>query len=365
MELGAPPPSSSGRSCIAQGLAALLGIIFIVVTTMILVALPIEAQIFNPNVYKRAIASQDLYERLPSLLATIPLTESDDPENDARYLTSADMEAIFNEVLSPEVTQPLLEEIIDQTLAYYNSTGPNARIQVSMVDLKARLEGESGDRIMRQIVSSQPPCTETQNQAWREALASDTVEAPECSPSPEILDEATPKLGEAFDDMVNSIPDVADMTPTYIPTPGATSKDPRPTLMVIRWGIKLSPLISMVLMALVTLLVVRSRRGFFGWWGTLFLIVGIAVFLLAALSGLMVEWMIGEMVDQLTAQGETGGAVMVAFLEIVRHVLRGTGIQISILAGLSGVIGVAMVVAAFVVGGGKSAASGPYSTLPR
>lgn len=363
MEMGMPP-STSSRSCIAQGLAALVGIVFIIVTVVILIALPAETQLFSPNAYKRALASRDLYERLPSLLTSVPISASDDPENDARYLTSADMEVIYREILPPESTQSLLEEIIDQVLGYYNSTDPAAKIEVSMVDLKARLAGESGDRIMRQIVSSWPPCTEAENQTWREAMTSETVEMPECSPSPDVLDEVTPRLGQVFDEMAASIPDIVDMTPKYIPTPGATGQDPRPTLMMIRWGIKFSPLISVFLLALVTLLAVRSRRSFFGWWGALFLIVGVVTFLLAAMSGLMVEWVIGEMLDQFASQSETGGDVMVIFLEIVRYILRGTGIQISILAGLSGLMGLVMVVAAFLVGGNKTRSGDPYATLP-
>lgn len=357
--------SNSGRSCIAQGLAGLVGIVFVAVTVVILIALPTEAQIFNPSVYKRAIASQDLYERLPSLLATVPLSSSDDPDNDARYLTSADLEVISKEMLSPEQAQALLEEMIDQTLAYFNSTDPKAKIQVSLVDLKARLKGESGDRIMRQIIASWPPCTEAQNQTWREVMTSDSAEMPECSPSQDILDEVTPKLGQALDEMVTSIPDMADMTPKYIPTPGATEQDPRPTLRVIRWVVRLSPLIPAALLALVTVLVVRSRKSFFGWWGALFLSVGIATFLLAALSGLMVEGLIQSIVDQAVTQKEAGAELIAVILEIVRHVLRGTGIQISILAGLSGFMGLVLVVLAFTFGGSKAGTSDPYSTMPR
>lgn len=365
MEISSTPPPNSGRSCVTQILAGLVGLVFVAVTVLILIALPTEAQLFNPNVYKRALASQDLYERLPSLLATMPLSSSDDPENDARYLTSADMEVIFSEVLSPEITQPLMEEIIDQTLAYYNSTDPEAEIQVSMLDLRARLEGESGERIMRQIVSSWPPCTETQNQTWRQALKSKEAEMPECSPSQDILDEATPKLGQAFDDMTDSIPDVADMTPKYVPTPGATGQDPRPTLMAIRWVVKLSPLISVFLLALVTLLAVRSRRSLFGWWGALFLAVGIITFLLAAMSALMVEGMIGAIAAEAATQSETGSELMVALLKIVSYVLRGAGIQVSVLAGLSGLMGLVMVVAAFAIGQGQAKTRDPYTTLPQ
>ncbi len=360
------PPSSSGGSCIAQGLAALVGIVFVFITVLTLIALPAEAQLFNPKVYKQALTSQGLYERLPSLLATIPLSSSsDDPENDARYLKSDDMEVIFSELLPKETTQSLMEEIIDQTLTYYNSTDPQAKIQVSMVDLKTRLGGESGDRVMRQIVSSWPSCTETQNQTWREALDSDTVEMPKCSPSQDILDDATPKLGKAFDDMVADIPDVADMTPKYVLEPGATGADPRPTLMVVRWIIRLSPLLSVFLLALVTVLAVRSRRSFFGWWGALFLIVGVVTFLLAAISGLMVEGMIGAMASEMSSQAQEGGELVLAFMRVISYVLRGVGIRISIMAVLSGLMGLTMIVVAFILGRRKSPISDPYTTLPR
>lgn len=364
METSTPSSSSTG-SCIAQGLAALVGILFVMVTVLILIAVPTEARLFNPSVYKRALTSQDLYERLPSLLASVPLSESDNPENDARYLTPADMEVIFSEVLSPETTQPLMEEIIDQTLAYYNSTDPQAQIQVSMIELKSKLEGGSADLIMRQIIASWPPCTEAENQTWREAMTSESVEMPKCSPSKDVLDEATPKLGEAFDEMVTSIPDVADMTPKYIPTPGATGTDPRPTLMVLRWIIKLSPLVSIFLLVMVTILAVRSRKSFFGWWGALFLLVGIITFLMAALSGLMIEGMITAMATQATSQADAGAELIVAFMKVVSYVLRGVGIWISIMAVVSGLMGLAMVVIAFIIGGAKPKTGDPYATMPR
>ncbi|MBN1310120.1 MAG: hypothetical protein JXB30_01795 [Anaerolineae bacterium] len=368
MEVTSKP--SSDQSCVIQGFAVLVGIIFVIVTTMVLVAIPTEAQLFNPNVYKHALQSQDLYDQLPSLLGELMAaskTDNDAPDNAARYLSQEDFTFIIAKLFPPEWIQAQVESLIDQTFGFYNTTSSEAKIEMPLTELKARLGGEGGDQIMRQIVSSWPLCTtEAEQQAWLSLVnpgENPPDEMPECRPPNDVLDAATPQLGQMFDEMVADMPDTADLTPKYLPDPEATGKDPRPTLMAIRWMIKLSPLIAIGLLAAVTVLAVRSRKSFLGWWGALFLCVGIGTFLLAAVSGLMVEGMIEAIVAEVISQSAAGTELVVALLEVIRSILRGAGIRISILAGLSGVLGLTMAVAAFFVGGSKPKAEDPYATV--
>ncbi|MBN1427040.1 MAG: hypothetical protein JXB07_01565 [Anaerolineae bacterium] len=347
-----PRQSQPSTSCIAQIFAVTAGFAFVIVTVISLVAIPIEAKVFDASVYKRALTSNNVYEQMPALLSAHTITDSDDPGNDARFLTTEDKEAIFAELLPPEQIQILLEDSIDQTVAYYNSTDPDARIRISTADLKARLEGESGKLVMSQIISSWPSCTEVENIMWREVLTSPDTETyqPECCPSSDILDAAIPMLGQDFDAMVAAIPDVIDVTPQYT----SPSEDPRPTLMLLRWGIKLSPLISLFLLVVVMILVVRSRKSFFGWFGTLFLGVGMMTFLLASLSGLTIEVMLKTIMNAILSAESvtmTGEEPVIALLNLFRYVLQTAGIQIVVLAGLLGLVGLAMIVAAFVVDG--------------
>lgn len=79
----------------------------------------------------------------------------------------------------------------------------------------------------------------------------------------------------ALSEAVAAFPDEADMTQVFegesgettSPDAGGEQQDPRSTLRLIRLGLRLSPLIPVVLLLLVALFAVRSRKGLLRWWG--------------------------------------------------------------------------------------------------
>jgi hypothetical protein len=255
-------------------------------------------------------------------------------------MDSEDYAIVWHELLPPELTRSIMEELIDQTTAYYSTTDPNARIQISMVELKSLLAGEGGDQIMRQIVSSWPPCTEEEMQQWTVAMETESWESvSKCAPPKEVLDQFTPVLGEIFNGFAASIPDTADLTPKYV-TPG---EDPRQEIQIARWCTWLSPLLLLGLLIIITLIGVRSPQSLFQWWGGTFLASGILSFGVAIILGLMVESIFASMIQEITSQGAENDIFTLA-MEMIRHVMREAGIRAGIVSILIGGAGGAMLV---------------------
>ncbi|MBN1979300.1 MAG: hypothetical protein JW918_18035 [Anaerolineae bacterium] len=315
---------------IAKSIAVVFIILFVITA---LLTLPLSAagwRLFGPNLYKRALAENDVYTRAPALageqiiysLNYNPCAEDPDCQEGERgdqdggevgdlmdsdttpyflsSLTQEDFESIITDLAPPQWLQEQAESAIDQVFGYLN-LGNRSEVTVSLVELKERLAGEEGIRAFMRMAMAQPLCTPEQVGI----IESDEDIAPEdmpiCRPSEQLKARYTAKAQKTLQAVTTELLDEAsvitlaegegvDVTPAE--ESGPFGNDPRVAFQIAKWGMRLSPLLPITMLLLATLVIVRSRQDWARWWSVPLLIVGIAGLVLA-LAALPANWALG------------------------------------------------------------------------
>jgi hypothetical protein len=190
-------------------------------------------------------------------------------------LTAADWHAFLSIVLPPDNLKSMTESILDQMFAYLN--GEVDSVYVPLDTLKQRLLGQSGADLFLQLLNSQPPCND--QDLSQLLLGTSSGGMVFCKPPEEVLPVVTALLPDLLNSVVPHIPDKAFIIKppapgTPIPGSGPFGADPISTLRTIRLVMRLSLLIPLVLLLLVTLFAVRNLKSWMRWWGIPFFVAG-------------------------------------------------------------------------------------------
>lgn len=321
---------------VAKLIALVLAGLFVIVTVAVLLLVNVQQQLLHPDLYKRALARQHVYERFPALVAgqIVSRTPADTgnglPES-VRHLSQADYEAILADLLPAAWLQTQAEGAIDQVFSYLDADEPAAAIKVSLAEVKARVAGEEGVRAALRLVRSWPPCTIGQLAAWAGA---GIEEIPTCRPPEEVLTAFTPKIRELLSEVATrQIPDEISAS--------MPEDDPRPVFRQVLAGARLSPLLPVVLILLVTLFGVRSLKGLLRWWGIPFLIVGLAGIGLAGAILPGTNWAIAHWDIAARADVAESGLVR-AGLDVGRYVVRMLATWFAVEAGAIALLGLVL-----------------------
>lgn len=130
-----------------------------------LFALVGEQILFNPQVYKEALAGLDFYERFPQILGET-LAGSGDlllPGVGANLLgamNANNYQEIIRLLFPPDWVLAQSESLIDQFWAYYNFETPELHLIVDFSAVKARLQTEPDLQVVQTIVQGLPVCTQ-------------------------------------------------------------------------------------------------------------------------------------------------------------------------------------------------------------
>ncbi len=193
-----------------------------------------------------------------------------------------------------------------------------------------------------------------------------------CKPPDEMLTAIQPQITSALADAAKQIPDQLDILEQARNSGGLNLDQlglpvgPRQILQIGRVIARLSPILGLGILILVTLLVVRSWRGFLRWWGIPILAAGIGVVLTAIVIWVGLDVVISLGRENLpayvsTGAFDTGAGVLVFIAHRYALVTGGEGIVL-------GFLGLGLVVLSFFVGRPKrpvSADAAPAApTLP-
>jgi hypothetical protein len=100
-----------------------------------------------------------------------------------------------------------------------------------------------------------------------------------CKPPADILALILPELQNQLKSAVPQIPDEVVLLPTKnqpaSTNSGPLGSDPVTAIRTVRLGLRLSPLLPLGLLMLVTLFGVRSLKGWMRWWGIPFFLAGL------------------------------------------------------------------------------------------
>ena len=116
-----------------------------------------------------------------------------------------------------------------------------------------------------------------------------------CATSGKTLDKLITELQRQLTEAASTIPDKAVFIKPPSPSDptsgnGPLGKDPQSALRLIHRGLRLSPLLPLALLLLVTLFGVRSRKGWLRWWGIPIFIVGLITLCIGVATIPLMEW---------------------------------------------------------------------------
>lgn len=281
-----------------------------------------------------------------------------------QVLTIDQWGSILRTLLPADWLQGQVESVLTQAFTILDTPGAPFSITIDMRDFKKRLTGPAGTDALMQIIQALPPC---------DPDYVPDVSKPEtmldCRPSDETMAVIEPQIAPALGEAAKGIPDQLDLL-EQARASGALNLDqyglpvgPRQLLQIGRWIVRLSPILCIVILILVTLLVVRSWRGFLRWWGLPILAAGICVVLTAIAIWLGLDVLISlgrENLPAYVSPGvyDTGAGVLVFIAHRYALITGGEGIVL-------GFVGLGFVVASFFIGRGRpAAASAPPPAAP-
>jgi len=305
---------------IGKILAGICAILFVITGVAALLLFNIERKAFLSESYKRAFESQNIYERMPTVLASA-ISESllgNGTESPAPgQLGTSNLISILLSLLPPQEIKTLTDTTLDSVFAYLNGDADSAVI--SLASLKLYLASPAGVDAIVNILEDQPGCT-------AEQLLQMTIGALTggefifCNPPPEAMGLIRPLVetqlqltAGVFPDQITLIPDVQS----------GTQNDPRRGLNRIRAVMKITPVLPLVFILCITILAVRNLTGWLNWWGYPFLMTG-AIGLVISIVGVPI---VGFII-QTILENQGAGIISPTLLTTMRETLNAVARQI-------------------------------------
>lgn len=288
----------------AKVFAILFSILLVLSAIGSLLMITFVNQSLDPVLYEKALSESKLYERLPQLIGEQivfsvnrnPCLSDPSTCTDAQlgstpaYLSSIDATewaAVISRLVNPLWLKTQVDSVIDQVFNTLNTPGQSLSLDISLIELKARLGGEDGYQAALTLFNSLEPCTAKDALNLPSILmnAENPVGMPLCRPSEEVLKLGEDTLRATLKKLADSIPDdTSGFSSAQLGNLGTGLPTIQRTLQLARTIALLSPVIPLFLLLIITLLVVRSFKSFLKWWGIPLAVTGILTFI----SGLLI-----------------------------------------------------------------------------
>jgi hypothetical protein len=301
---------------LARFLAVVCAVVFVFVAIAVVFFHPIGTRLLQARTYQEAIAAEGIYNRLPALVAdgvghTLDAggrkagRANDDADEPATQvlgqLTPADWETALAAVLPPAYVRHETESALDQLFAWMHSAAPNPVVNVSLAELKRRLEAPETEEAFVRILQTKPPCT-------AEQLQSSGGLSLGCCPPPEQMPRVREAFRKAMRGAAEQVPDRMDLC-TGLTAGDASSgvlrawTEARARLQRFERWAQWSPVAPMALLLLIAAFAVRSFRGWLLWWGVPCLIAGAVSAVFALPTAPAARWFLSHfVVSRLSAQ---------------------------------------------------------------
>lgn len=322
-------------------LAAIFAILFVGTTALAFALYSVEQNAFDAELYIRAMDEENIYQRLPELTAqslSVAVQRSEDNTmlSLLRNLSEEQWRGVVSELFPPEVLRSLAEEAVTQIMAYLN--GERDNVVLPLTSLKVHLQSPEGVAAIYGILKAQPDCTLEQ----LTAMALNQQALTLCNP---------PETFLVFDlrpIIENEIKAATSLIPEQVAVVTADSNRIQKLrdLMALRLFMRLSPLVPMLCLLLVTILAVRSWHDWLTWWGYPFLAAGLMSMSLSVLSGPMASLTFRVFIASALPAVIPRDIVNV-FRDLTATIVRNAVWPTLFVAGVMALIGLIMIVLAF------------------
>jgi hypothetical protein len=259
-------------------LAGFFAILFVLTTVLAFALYFIEQSAFDADLYKQALTEEKVYQRLPELTAHGLAIAAQGSNNSMlsvfRNLSEEEWRVFVLDLLPPEQLRILAEDAVTQVMAYLN--GESDVAVLSFANIKSYLQSPEGVNAIYGMLKAQPDCTLEQLTAM--ALGQQALTL--CNPPDTFMFVDLRPIVEA------EIRAAVSLIPEQVTLVSANSAKPRDlrALKNLRLGMRWSPLLPVLCLLAITVLAVRSVRGWLNWWGYPLLSAGFISLFLSALS---------------------------------------------------------------------------------
>ncbi|MGE5373731.1 MAG: hypothetical protein ACM3XO_01645 [Bacteroidota bacterium] len=267
-------------------LAAICAVLFILAGVPVLLFFNIERKAFDAATYKQAFEDQQLYQRMPGLIAATlssSMSQNGSTPTFLRELTVDEWQTTISTLLPPEELRAMTDQTLDSTFDYLNFRSNS--VVISLLPVKARLTGEGGVNVVREFLRTQPACTMEQLTQMGMGLLSGNIIL--CNPPEEAMGFFTPFIQSQIGTISATFPNEIALVPA---SESGTPNDPRFKLQWVRSGIVFSPFFLLLLLLAIALFAVRSLRDLLLWWGWPLLITGATATLIALTGSPLMGW---------------------------------------------------------------------------
>lgn len=278
---------------IKKVLAIIFAILFVLTAVFALVFFTFDRRAFKAETYQRVLANEDFYDRIPAVMAQAMVSSSIDFQDlplAMQGMSTKAWEDFFRTLLPTETLRLMGDTTLNELFAYLNMQSDS--VKISFLPVKANMGTESGVQAVLTLFRTQPDCTfEQVAQMTINLLTAQDITF--CNPPEELTPLLTPVIQAELQTAALVLPDEVTILESENP-----QKDPRDRIQTARTLMKLSPILPIGFLFVLTLLAVNSLQSWLSWWGVPFLSTGI----LAMLAGVTGAPIIGTILKRIIIQ---------------------------------------------------------------
>lgn len=270
-------------------LATIFAILFVMTAIFALIFFNFDRKAFTAETYQTAFAKANFYDQVPAIMAEAMVSTTANNEKFPivmRGMSAQLWDEFFRTLLPKDVLNAMGDDALNSVFAYWNLQTNSA--ELSLIPLKTAMVSDAGVQAVFTLLKTQPDCTLRQLGQMSIDLLSNS-ELQFCNPPEDAIPLLTPVVQGQMQMTALAIPD------QYTIISASPENDPRLKLQNARMLMRLSPIIPLGLLLLMTILVVNSFKSWLRWWGIPFLITGA----LAGLIGLSGAPVIGAIIQRV------------------------------------------------------------------
>jgi len=315
-------------------LAVLFSIVFITTAVLTMTAFNLERSLFNPDVYNRVFEEEQIFDHLPTILAEVLMEAARSEESviePLKELPKEEWDAILRQIFPPDLLKSITEDSIVETMGYLN--GESENITLSLREFKEYLLSPAGVDAIYKFLSAQPDCSLEQLTSMVTGEGGFFF----CKPPEQFLGFNLQPIYEAqIRAAVRLIPDEISLI-----KPGQSTNKAIVEFSRLRTLLRLTPILPVLALAIITLLMVRSFKDWFSWWGFPLILTGILGVFVSLGSGLLFDlyfWnaMAPRMMNYLPVSVVTAGQGVIR--AVIGEALKPMLGQSLVLGGAGGII---------------------------
>lgn len=275
-------------------LAVLFVISFVITAILSLFLFNLDRRAFKAETYQEALANENFYNQIPVLLAESMLNSSNlgSLPLTMQGMSAQAWEDFFRTLLPQDALKNMGDSTLNSMFAYLNMQTNSVRL--SLLPIKTNMVTDSGVQAVFNLLKTQPDCTFSQIAEMTFSLLT-SQQLALCNPPAELAPLVTPIIQVQLQTAVLIIPDEI----TILSAEGlAPQDDSRYSLKFARTLMKISLLLPIGFLLLLTITIVRSLRGWLGWWGASFIPTGFIAVILGLAGAPVISFILKGIIIQ-------------------------------------------------------------------